>query len=114
MSRWLRFLLAVILGLILCLFFGWFLKPVEIVDISPSMLSPGFRSELVLMVAEIYSTSLDLDTAINVLSALFSSPSLSLESTISYGLENGYTQTDLSYLQALAEAVSSRLPGVSP
>ena len=115
MSRSSRFLLALVLGLILGLFFGWFLKPVEIVDISPSMLSPGYRNELVLMVAEIYSSSLDLDWAIYALNTLFSSsPSLSISSTISYGVENGYTQTDMSYLQALAQAVSSRLPGVSP
>ena len=115
MARWLRFLLALALGAVFGLVYGWILKPVEIVDISPSMLSIDYRSDIVLMVAEVYHSNPDLDSTIYVLTSLFTqTPSSVLNDTFSFASEHGYAQTDLSTLQALTEAVNARLPGVSP
>jgi hypothetical protein len=115
MLRWSRFLLALVFGLILGLGYGWFLRPVEIVDISPPMLSSAYRADLVLMVAEIYASSSDLDSATFSLSALFLQPPSSIVAdALDFATDNSYTQTDIAALQLLANAIYSRLPGVSP
>ena len=110
-----RFLIALSIGLILGLGYGWFLKPVEITDISPSMLSSEYRTDLVLMVAEIYTSSYDLDAAYDSLAALFEqAPASLVAEAVGFATQNGYTQTNITALQVLANAIYSRLPGVAP
>ncbi len=54
MSRWTKFLIAVILGAAAGLFYGWVVNPVEYVDIAPESLRVDYKTDYVLMVAESY------------------------------------------------------------
>ncbi len=103
MSIRLRFIAGLALGLAVGLLYGWVLSPVQYVDTSPDVLREDFRSDYVLMTAEAYSAEGDLARARMRLAALGSEPPLNyVVAAIDYGLENGYSPSDLQTLNRLA------------
>jgi hypothetical protein len=52
MSRWIKFLIAIGLGVAIGLFYSWTINPVQVVDSTPDTLRLDYRSDYVLMVAE--------------------------------------------------------------
>ena len=59
MNRWLKILIWAGVGLALGLLYGWVVSPVQYVDITPDTLRADYKSDYVLMVAEIYQTEAD-------------------------------------------------------
>jgi hypothetical protein len=108
MSRWTRFLIAVAVGVVAGLFYGWVVNPVEYVDISPQSLRVDYKSDMVLMVAESYQVNHDLGLAVRHLALLGSSaPTTIVANALDYGLTHGYAAQDLSLIQSLGEALST-------
>ncbi len=106
MSRWLKFLIVVILGAAAGLFYGWVVNPVEYVDIAPESLRVDYKTDYVLMVAESYQVDLDLGLAVRRLALLGSSaPTDIVANALSYALQHEYASQDLSLLQALGEGL---------
>ena len=106
MSRWTKFLIAVILGTAGGLFYGWVVNPVEYVDISPSSLRVDYKSDFVLMIAEAYQVDHDLGQAVRRLALLGSSaPTDIVANALNYGLQHEYAAQDLSLIQSLGEAL---------
>ena len=106
MSRWTKFMLAIIAGATAGLFYGWIVNPVEYVDIGPESLRMDYKTDFVLMVAEAYQVDHDLSLAIRHLALLGSSaPGEIVASALNYALQHDYTSADLSLIQALGEAV---------
>jgi len=106
MSRWTKFLLAVIIGATVGLFYGWVVNPVEYVDIAPSSMRVDYKTDYVLMVAEAYQVDRDLGLAVRRLAQLGSAaPSQIVADALSYALQHDYASPDLSLLQTLGEAV---------
>lgn len=104
MSRWAKFLIAVVFGAAVGLFYGWVLNPVEYVDIAPQSLRMDYKTDYVLMVAEAYQADHDLGLAVRRLARLASSaPTDIVANALSYALQHDYASQDLSLLQSLGE-----------
>ncbi|MBI4732273.1 MAG: hypothetical protein HY781_09160 [Chloroflexi bacterium] len=115
MPRWIKFLLALVLGLASGLIYGWLISPVEYVDTTPEILSMDYRADYVLMAAEIYASSLDPEPAARALALLSSlPPAFTAAEALAYAQASGYTQSDILLLQDLTSALQTWQPGVSP
>jgi hypothetical protein len=104
-SRWVRFILVILIGIAAGLYYGWVVNPVKYVDAPPDTLRIDFKSDYALMVAEAYSQNQDLALARQRL-ALFSADPLELvDQAIKFGQGHGYAEQDLLELRALMEAL---------
>jgi hypothetical protein len=104
MSRWTKFLIAVILGAAAGLFYGWVVNPVEYVDIAPESLRVDYKTDYVLMVAEAYQVDHDLGLAVRRLALLGSSaPSEIVANALTYAVQHDYAEQDISLIQSLGE-----------
>lgn len=113
MSRWTKFLIAVILGTALGLFYGWVVNPVEYADISPSSLRVDYKADYILMVAETYQLDHDMGLAVQRLAELGrGSPQDMVTSALNYALQNGFGPQDLSLLQSLGNDLSTWNPNL--
>jgi hypothetical protein len=113
MSRWAKFLIAMLLGAAAGLFYGWVVNPVEYVDIAPQSLREDYKTDYVLMVGEAYQVDHDLGLAVRRLALLGSSaPSDIVANALSYGLQHEYAYQDLSVLQLLGEALLTWNPNL--
>jgi hypothetical protein len=115
MSRWLKFLSALLLGLAAGLIYGWLISPVEFVDTTPEFLSADYRTDYVLMNAEIYASTLEIEPAASALALLSSqSPVVTATQAVEYALGAGYSAADISLLQNLTIALQAWSPGATP
>jgi hypothetical protein len=113
MSRWTKFLIAVILGAAAGLFYGWVVNPVEYVDIAPESLRVDYKTDYVLMVAEAYQVDHNLGLAVRRLALLGSSaPKDIVANALSYALQHEYAPQDLSLFQSLGEALLTWNPNL--
>jgi hypothetical protein len=104
MSRWTKFLIAVIFGAAAGLFYGWVVNPVEYVDIAPESLRTDYKTDYVLMVAEAYQVDDDLGLAVRRLALLGSStPSDIVANALKYALDHEYAAQDIALFQSLGE-----------
>jgi hypothetical protein len=106
MSRWLKFFLTILFGLIIGLVYGWVISPVQYRDTTPVTLRYDFRTDYVLMVAEIFNSSQDVDQAIRQLAQLGSDPPVDLAiESLAYAAQMGYSPEDMILIQNLATAI---------
>jgi hypothetical protein len=117
MARWIRFLIAILVGLAIGLAYGWLISPVRYIDTSPNTLRIDYKTDYVLMVSEAYQSEKDLDQAIQRLALLgAASPVELVAQTIQFAQKAGYTEADVARMQALMSASQTLLPvqGTSP
>lgn len=118
MSRWIRFLIVIIIGIALGLLYGWLVDPVDFVDTPPNTLRADYKSDYVLMVAEIYSVDRDAEAAVIRLTYLGDpTPVVSVENAMIFAVEAGYGPEDLRKLRDLTDAMAplnQSLGGGSP
>jgi len=113
MSRWAKFLLVIALGIAGGMVYGWFVNPVEYVDIAPESLREDYKTDYVLMTAEAYKVNLDLGTAVRRMGLLGDTPVAdTVAAAVSYALDHGYAMEDVALMQELGEAVLEWDPGV--
>jgi len=111
MPRWLKFLIALILGIALGLVYGWVISPVEYIDTAPASLRADYRTDYVLMTAQIYHADQDLDAAARRLTYLGSDPPAQIaEQAYSYAFQNKAPEADLKLLQELSTALQTWQP----
>lgn len=111
MSRWIRFLIAVLLGGALGLIYGWVVNPVKYVDTTPNSLRADYRADYVLMVAESYNQDQDLALAVRRLALLGDAPpGEHVRDAMIFGAQNGYADSDLDLLSQLASALQTWNP----
>ena len=107
MSRWVRFLIVIAIGVALGLFYGWLIDPVDFVDTTPNTLRADYRADYVLMVAETYSADQDAESAVIRLTYLGDpSPIVSVENAMIFAVEAGYGPEDLRKLRDLSDALA--------
>ena len=106
MSRWARFIIAILIGIALGLLYGWLINPVEYVDTPPATLRIDYKTDYILMVAEVYHANQDIDQAVRRLALLGETPpdEIVLQAR-SFAEKAGYNENDLALLQALLEAI---------
>ena len=107
MSRWIRFLIVIIIGIALGVLYGWLVDPVDYVDTTPNTLRTDYKADYVLMVAEIYSADQDAEAAVIRLTYLEDpSPVDSVENALIFAVDAGYASEDLRMLRDLADAMA--------
>jgi hypothetical protein len=111
MSRWAQFLIILFVGLTLGVVYGWIISPVEYVDTSPDTLREDYRTDFVLMVAEVYQSERDIESAVQRLAILGEShPQEILLEAIEYGVNVGYSTMDLLILRELHDVLINWQP----
>lgn len=111
-SRWLGFLIAILLGLAAGLLIGWGLIPRPYANTAPPDLRADYQTDYVLMVAEIYQDDGDLSAARQQLGALGdASPLRLVQQAIVNAQSLGYASSDI---QALARLAQDLQPPQSP
>ncbi len=68
--RFVVFLLAIFIGLLAGIYYGWVANPVRYVDTSPDALRYDYKADYVLMVAEIYQQEDNISLAAHRLALL--------------------------------------------
>ncbi len=111
MSRWTRFLIAILVGLAAGLYYGWVLNPVQYVDTLPAALHPAYKADYVLMTAEIYRADGDLPAAVQRLRLLGPQPPAeTTRAAIAFASSAGYGDRDLQTMQFLFNALQDAPP----
>lgn len=108
MSRWIRFFIMIAIGFGIGLLYGWVIDPVEYVDTVPETMRDDYKTDYVLMVAEIYQRENDIGKAAERLSFLGGEdPLTTVSSAIQLASQVGYPPPDLELLGNLYEALQS-------
>ncbi len=111
MLRWFLFLITLILGALAGLYYGWVIRPAEYVNTSPNTMRIDYKTDYVLMVAEVYSTESDLDQAARRLALLGdATPAETVANAIQWATSNGYADPDLTLMQKLAADLQNWKP----
>jgi hypothetical protein len=115
MSRRFWFLVMILVGLALGLLYGWVINPVKYIDTSPDSLSPDYKADYILMVAEAYRAEGDLDLAARRLAFLGATPPLEMvRQAVVYAGAEKYPPSDVDLLIRLTQALQSWDPGATP
>lgn len=113
MPRWLQILLALLLGLVIGLFYGWRVAPVEYVDLAPNTLRADYRADYVLMTAEAYQKEGNLNLAARRLALLGSAhPAEMIEASLS-SESSGYTQKQTKLLEDFLREMRAWQPSLA-
>jgi hypothetical protein len=108
MRRWLPFVISLAVGLVLSLYYGWMVNPVEYVDTAPASLKADYRADYVLMAAETYQAKQDPALAARQLALLGSRPPSEIAAeALAFAQSVGYNQNDLQLLQNLVLAMQT-------
>ena len=101
----------ILLGIVLGVVYGWIINPVRYTQTGLQTLRIDYRTDFVLMAAELYQSEGDLAGALARLSYLGAdSPQDSMQEAIAYAEENNYAPTDLASMQALFIDIKRFLP----
>lgn len=113
MSRWIAFIISIILGALAGMLYGWVINPVEYVDTAPNSLRSDYKTDYVLMIAEIYSQDQDIGLAARRLASLGDmQPSEHVDQALAFAVQNSWSQPDLMLMRALAEALDTWNPSL--
>ena len=110
MSRWTRFLIVLLIGLGVGLFYGWVVNPIEYVDTAPASLRNDYRADYVLMVAETYQAENNITLARQRLAFLGeASPESIVQQAMDFAVQANYAPSDLGLLRDLSDALQSQI-----
>jgi len=117
--RWIVALLAAVVGAFLGLAYGWIVNPVGAADTTPSSLRIDYQTDYVLMVAESFRSTQDVNLAKRQLTILGVQPPSDLATAAAVQARRAnYAAEDLSILDDLAHALrasdSAGIPAESP
>jgi len=108
MARWLRFLIAILVGLVIGLLYGWLISPVSYIDTSPNTLRIDYKTDYVLMVSESYQSEKDLQQVARRLAMLGGSSQIEIVAqAIQFAQKAGYSEADVARMQALLSALQT-------
>jgi hypothetical protein len=111
MPSWMRFLIAVVIGAILGLVYGWEISPIQYVDTAPSALRADYRADYVLAIAEAYKAEQDIDLAARRLAVFGSQPPAEIVGqTLDFAHQADYSMDDQALLRDLNKALQAWQP----
>jgi hypothetical protein len=106
LKRFALFLLMILVGAALGLLIGWQIAPVRGGGARLNTLRRDYKTDAVMMVAEIYHHEGDLPMAMTRLATLGEgSPAKTTQVAIAYAQEAGYDPEDLALMMALAQDI---------
>jgi hypothetical protein len=107
-SLWVFILLALLAGAGIGILYGWYLDPVDYVDLTPDALRADFKADYVLITAEAYHAEQDPGMAARRL-AIFGarSPSALAADGLHYARSTGFPNSDIALMQELVTALQA-------
>lgn len=118
MGRWIRFFIAMAIGAVAAMYYGWKINPVRYTETTPDTLRIDYKTDYVLMVAEAFKTEGDLDLSVRRLVLISDDlPVDIVTKAIQYASnltgEDAYSSADLELMQNLEDAIKSQsaVPG---
>ncbi len=113
-SRFFWFLVMILIGTGAGLYYGWAVKPLR-ASASPEMLRQDYKTDYILMVAEVYRLEKDTSLAAVRLGQISSQPALRVvqEAILKAG-EYKYSAADLDMLARLAQGLAQVPSGSTP
>jgi hypothetical protein len=107
-TRWLFILLALVTGIGLGIAYGWYVDPVDYVDLTPDTLRADYKTDYVLMTAEAYHVEQDPGLAARRLAVFGSKPPYAIAADgLEYARQNGYSVSDITLIQELVTAMQA-------
>jgi hypothetical protein len=101
-------LLALLAGIGLGLSYGWYVDPVDYMDLAPDALRFDFKADYVLMAAEAYRAELDPGLAARRLAVFGArSPSAIAGDALAYARSNGFSDFEIALIQDLVTALQA-------
>ncbi len=112
MKRFIGFTITILVGAVLGLAYGWLVNPVRYEDITPSMLRSDYKTDYILMVAEIYGADKNLEQAARRLAQIDSQPPAQVAAAAGVTARNlGYATRDLDLIDKLARDLQAGASG---
>lgn len=103
-KRFIFFLIAILVGIGLGVLIGWNVAPVRYTETGPHTLRQDYKTDYVLMVAELYQADGDIAMAMARLAYLGDDPPRRItQNAIAYAQEAGYSPGDLELMLILSE-----------
>ena len=113
MSRYIVFGIAILLGLIGGLYYGWVVNPVQGAASAPEQLREDFQADYVLMVAEIFSSEQNPEHAIEHLAFLKAeNPLQAVIGALQFARDHDYAQADIRLIRDLNAALQAWDPAL--
>ena len=113
-NRFIWFLIMIIIGGGAGLYYAWYVKPADFVDAALYNLRPDYKTDYVLMVAEIYDQDHNRLQALVRLDKILAPSDPGRETVVAAAIENaqilGYAPVDLQKLYRLQEGVTGERP----
>ncbi len=104
--RLLFFALAILVGVAAGLVYGWLINPVSYADTGMDKLRSDYKTDYVLMVAEVFHTERDLSRAIAHLTLLGTEkPAVYVNEAILFAGNHGYAPADINLMLYLAQSL---------
>ena len=108
MSRLLKIIIPLALGIGIGLAYGWLIDPVDFFDLTPDTLHINYKTDYVLMTAEAYRLERDPGLAARRLAIFGSqSPSAIAAQGLDYARTNGFADSDSALIQELVTALQA-------
>lgn len=105
------FILAIIVGAVIGLAFGWFVRPAPVRSASPQYLRADYQTDYVLMVAEAYAGEGNVANAAERLHFLGNEQvNVYVRQAILYAGQHNYSQVDIKTMNALSMALGNWIP----
>jgi hypothetical protein len=101
------FLLTIIIGISAGLVYGWVINPLNHAEVTPHALRMDYKTDYVLMVAEIYHKNQDASQATSDLAFLGTKDTSSLEQAVTYATQIGYSTDDITRMDQLLIALKN-------
>ena len=107
-TRWILIFIGLILGIGAGLAYGWYIDPIEFIDLTPDTLRADYKTDYVLMTAEAFRIEQDPGTAARRL-AIFGAqtPSAIASEALDYARSNGFADSDIALIQDLVTAMQA-------
>jgi len=107
-GRWFGFIAAILVGLTAGLVYGWVFHPAPVSNTTLDSLRDDYKADYVLMVAETYFTSGDLEQAQADLDTIRpGEPLIAVQSAILTAHQLGYAPPDMQLMAELEKALKS-------
>lgn len=109
-SRLVLFMLTIAVGLILGVLYGWVIRPGDSRNLDLTTLSEDYKTDYVLMTAEVYGRDGNLAEAIRRLALVDkNNPDLVVAGAVLHATDLGYVDSDMQTLAHLSDALRSGL-----
>jgi len=110
-SRFLFFLLSILVGLGIGLLYGWVINPPAYANLTPDTLRADYKADYVLMIAEIYKQDANLPQALRRLSQLEDlPPARVVAGALLTARDLNYAPADLEIMAKLSQDLQQQQP----